>query len=67
MDDILPKDDTQVKIKKKKKKLLINIKHVMIIMFDKYFKWISLTHLSSCIQKYIYFSDQVFSSVFSFE
>lgn len=66
MDDILPKDDTQVKIKKKKK-LLINIKHVMIIMFDKYFKWISLTHLSSCIQKYIYFSDQVFSSVFSFE
>lgn len=37
MDDILPKDDTQVKIKKKKK-LLINIKHVMIIMFDKYFK-----------------------------
>lgn len=67
MDDILPKDDTQVKIKKKQKKLLINIKHVMIIMFDKYFKWISLTHLSSCIQKYIYFSDQVFSSVFSFE
>lgn len=67
MDDILPKDDTQVNIKKKKKKLLINIKHVMIIMFDKYFKWISLTHLSSCIQKYIYFSDQVFSSVFSFE
>lgn len=67
MDDILPKDDTQVKIKKKNKKLLINIKHVMIIMFDKYFKWISLTHLSSYIQKYIYFSDQVFSSVFSFE
>lgn len=66
MDDILPKDDTQVKIKKTKK-LLINIKHVMIIMFDKYFKWISLTHLSFCIQKYIYFSDQVFSSVFSFE
>lgn len=66
MDDILPKDDTQVKILKKKK-LLINIKHVMIIMFDKYFKWISLTHLSSCIHKYIYFSDQVFSSVFSFE
>lgn len=65
MDDILPKDDTQVKIKKIK--LFINIKHVMIIMFDKYFKWISLTHLSSCIQKYIYFSDQVFSSVFSFE
>lgn len=36
MDDILPKDDTQVKIKKKK--FLRNMKHVMIIVFDKYFK-----------------------------
>lgn len=36
MDDILPKDDTQVKIKKEE--ILINIKHVMIIVFDKYFK-----------------------------
>lgn len=34
----------------------------MIIMFDN-FKCISFTHLSSCIQKNIYFSDQVFSSV----
>lgn len=62
MDDILPKDDTQVKIKK------IKTFHKYKTCNDnKYFKWISLTHLSSCIQKYIYFSDQVFSSVFSFE
>lgn len=37
MDDILPKDDTQVKIKKEEE-IFINIKHVMIIVFDKYFK-----------------------------